>query len=132
MCNHELEVDRAQGCSGKVLEDETPETEAPSTYRSIHESMMVILRVRHMPQGGIAHPVFRYDTYHPHGAGQVEGSQDVSSGPMVGCSVLGHGAEPLVRTQFLEHPPSLNFGANHLKKMDSAPSKTPHPLSFPT
>ena len=34
----------------------------------------------------------------------------------LGCSVLGRGAEPLVRTQFLEHPPTLNFGANHLKK----------------
>ena len=33
----------------------------------------------------------------------------------VGCSVLGRGAEPLVRTQFLEHPPTLNFGAHHLK-----------------
>ena len=26
----------------------------------------------------------------------------------MGCSVLGRGAEPLVRTQFLEHPPTLN------------------------
>ena len=24
----------------------------------------------------------------------------------MGCSVLGRGAEPLVRTQFLEHPPT--------------------------
>ena len=34
----------------------------------------------------------------------------------MGCRVLGRCAEPLVRTQFPEHPPSLNFGANHLKK----------------
>ena len=33
----------------------------------------------------------------------------------MGCGVLGRGAEPLVRAQFLEHPPSLNFGANQLK-----------------
>ena len=32
----------------------------------------------------------------------------------------------------LGRSPNLNFGANHQKKMDSAPSKTPHPLSFPT
>ena len=28
----------------------------------------------------------------------------------MGCGVLGRGAEPLVRAQILEHPPSLNFG----------------------
>ena len=52
--------------------------------------------------------------------------------PSMGCSVLGRGVEPLVRAQFLEHPPSRNFGANHLKKMDWAASKTPYPPPFPT
>ena len=47
------------------------------------------------------------------GRGQNNGGARLSA---MGCSVLGRGAEPLVRTQFLEHPPTLNFGANHLKK----------------
>ena len=50
---------------------------------------------------------------------------------MMGCSVLGRGAEPLVRTQFLEHPPSLNFGANHLKKWIRHPQKPPIPFLSP-
>ena len=49
----------------------------------------------------------------------------------VGCSVLGRGAGPLVRTQFLEHPPTLNFGANHLKKWIQHPQKTPIPFLSP-
>ena len=49
----------------------------------------------------------------------------------MGCSVLGRGAEPLVRTQFLEHPPTLNFGANHLKKLIQHPQKTPIPFLSP-
>ena len=49
----------------------------------------------------------------------------------VGCSVLGRGAEPLVRTQFPEHPPTLNFGANHLKKWIQHPQKTPIPFLSP-
>ena len=49
----------------------------------------------------------------------------------MGCSVLGRGAEPLVRTQFLEHPPTLNFGANHLKKWIQHPQKTPIPFLSP-
>ena len=49
----------------------------------------------------------------------------------VGCSVLGRGAEPLVRTQFLEHPPTLNFGANHLKKWIQHPQKPPIPFLSP-
>ena len=32
----------------------------------------------------------------------------------MGCSLLGRGPEPLVRAQFLKHPHSLNYGANHL------------------
>ena len=51
--------------------------------------------------------------------------------PFLGCSVLGRGAEPLVRTQFLEHPPTLNFGANHLKKWIQHPQKTPIPFLSP-
>ena len=47
---------------------------------------------------------------------------------LVGCSVLGRGAEPLVRTQSLEHPPTLNFGANHLKKWIQHPQKPPIPF----
>ena len=50
---------------------------------------------------------------------------------IVGCSVLGRGAERLVRTQFPEHPPSLNFGANHLKKWIQHPQKPPIPLLSP-
>ena len=50
---------------------------------------------------------------------------------IVGCSVLGRGAEPLVRTQFLEHPPTLNFGANHLKKWIQHPQKPPIPFLSP-
>ena len=49
----------------------------------------------------------------------------------VGCSVLGRGAEPLVRTQFLGHPPTLNFGANHIKKWIQHPQKTPIPFLSP-
>ena len=49
----------------------------------------------------------------------------------LGCSVLGRGAEPLVRTQFLEHPPTLNFGANHLKKWIQHPQKPPIPFLSP-
>ena len=49
----------------------------------------------------------------------------------LGCSVLGRGAEPLVRTQFLEHPPTLNFGANHLKKWIQQPQKPPIPFLSP-
>ena len=49
----------------------------------------------------------------------------------MGCSVLGRGAEPLVRTQFLEHPPTLNFGANHLRKWIQHPQKPPIPFLFP-
>ena len=49
----------------------------------------------------------------------------------MGCSVLGRGAEPLVRTQFLEHPPTLNFGANHLKKWIQHPQKPPIPFLSP-
>ena len=49
----------------------------------------------------------------------------------MGCNVLGRGAEPLVRTQFLEHPPSINFGANHLKKWIQHPQKTPSPFLSP-
>ena len=50
---------------------------------------------------------------------------------LVGCSVLGRGAEPLVRTQFLEHPPTLNFGANHLKKWIQHPQNPPIPVLSP-
>ena len=50
---------------------------------------------------------------------------------LVGCRVLGRGAEPLVRTQFSEHPPSLNFGANHLKKWIQHPQKPPIPFLSP-
>ena len=49
----------------------------------------------------------------------------------MGCSVLGRGAEPLVTTQFPEHPPTLNFGANHLKKWIQHPQKTPIPFLSP-
>ena len=49
----------------------------------------------------------------------------------VGCSILGRGAEPLVRTQFLEHPPTLNFGANRLKKWIQHPQKPPIPFLSP-
>ena len=49
----------------------------------------------------------------------------------VGCGVLGRGAEPLVRAQFPEHPPSLNFGANHLKKWIRHPQKPPIPFLSP-
>ena len=49
----------------------------------------------------------------------------------LGCSVLGRGAEPLLRTQFLEHPPTLNFGANHLKKWIQHPQKPPIPFLSP-
>ena len=49
----------------------------------------------------------------------------------LGCSVLGRGAEPLVGTQFLEHPPNLNFGANHLKKWIQHPQKPPIPFLSP-
>ena len=49
----------------------------------------------------------------------------------MGCSVLGRGAEPLVRTQFLEHPPTLNFGANRLKKWIQHPQKPPIPFLSP-
>ena len=49
----------------------------------------------------------------------------------LGCSVLGRGAEPLVRTQFLEHPPTLSFGANHLKKWIQHPQKPPIPFLSP-
>ena len=52
-------------------------------------------------------------------------------GAPLGCSVLGRGAEPLVRTQFLEHPPTLNFGANHLKKWIQHPQKPPIPFLSP-
>ena len=48
----------------------------------------------------------------------------------LGCSVLGRGAEPLVRTQFPEHPPSLDFGANHLKNGFSTLKNPPSPF-FP-
>ena len=49
----------------------------------------------------------------------------------MGCSVLGRGVEPLVRTQFLEHPPTLNFGANDLKKWIQHPQKPPIPFLSP-
>ena len=48
----------------------------------------------------------------------------------MGCSVLGRGPGPLVRTQFPEHPRSLNFGANYLKKWIQHPQKPPSPF-FP-
>ena len=49
----------------------------------------------------------------------------------MGCSVVGRGAEPLVRTQFLEHPPTLNFGVNHLQKWIQHPQKPPIPFLSP-
>ena len=49
----------------------------------------------------------------------------------MGCGVLGRGAEPLVRTQFLEHPPTLNFGGNHLKRWIQHPQKPPIPFLSP-
>ena len=49
----------------------------------------------------------------------------------VGCSVLGRRAEPLVRTQFPEHPPSLNFGANHLKNRFTTLKTPPVPFLSP-
>ena len=57
--------------------------------------------------------------------------QPKKAGGCMGCSVLGRGAEPLVRTQFLEHPPRLNFGANHLKKWIQHPQKPPIPFLSP-
>ena len=48
----------------------------------------------------------------------------------LGCSVLGRCAEPLVRTQFPEHPPTLNFGANHLKNGFGTLKNPPSPF-FP-
>ena len=51
--------------------------------------------------------------------------------PPMGCSVLGRRAEPLVRTQFPEHPPNLNFGANHQKKWIQHPQKPPIPFLSP-
>ena len=61
---------------------------------------------------------------------EEEDAGGVGAGGM-GCSVLGRGAEPLVRTQFLEHPPTLNFGANHLKKWIQHPQKPPIPFLSP-
>ena len=49
----------------------------------------------------------------------------------MGCSVLGRGAEPLVTTQFPEHPPTLNFGANHLKKNGFSTLEKPPSPFFP-
>ena len=49
----------------------------------------------------------------------------------MGCSVRGRRAEPLVRTLFPEHPPSLNFGANHVKKWIQHPQKPPIPFLSP-
>ena len=51
--------------------------------------------------------------------------------PTMGCSVPGRGAAPLVRTQFLEHPPTLDFWANHLKKWIQHPQKPPIPFLSP-
>ena len=65
------------------------------------------------------------------GARQVRLSRAPTAQSRVGCSVLGRGAEPLVRTQFLEHPPTLNFGANHLKKWVQHPHKPPIPFLSP-
>ena len=61
----------------------------------------------------------------------VDATWAVDGGVHVGCSVLGRGAEPLVRTQFLEHPPTLIFGANHLKKWIQHPQKPPIPFLSP-
>ena len=49
----------------------------------------------------------------------------------MGCSILGCRAEPLVRTQFPEHPPSLHLGAYHLKKWIQHRQKTPIPFLSP-
>ena len=63
---------------------------------------------------------------HPGNLGDVNNEQARG----IGCSVLGRGAEPLVRTQFLEHPPTLSYGANHLKNGFSTLKKPPSPF-FP-
>ena len=49
----------------------------------------------------------------------------------MGCNILGRGAESLVRAQFPEHPPSLNFGTNHLKKKGFSTLKNPPSPFFP-
>ena len=63
--------------------------------------------------------------------GNLRVPRHIGSQMPLGCSVLGRGAEPLVRTQFLEHPPTLNFGANHLKKWIQHPQKPPIPFLSP-
>ena len=55
----------------------------------------------------------------------------VQNARSMGCSILGRGAEPLVRTQFLEHPPTLNFGASQLQKWIQHPQKPPIPFLSP-
>ena len=85
MCNDELEMDRAQGRSGDILEDKATKAEAPSTHRPIHEGIVVVRRMCRMPQGGIARPALRHDTYHSNRVGQMESPQDVGGGPIYGC-----------------------------------------------
>ena len=65
------------------------------------------------------------------GGMRAGGRKEKPHNPLMGCSVLGRGAEPLVRTQFLEHPPTLNFGANHLKRWIQHPQKPPIPFLSP-
>ena len=65
------------------------------------------------------------------GVGELGPTPHTRHDDAVGWSVLGRGAEPLVRTQFPEHPPSLNFGANHLKKWIQHPQKPPIPFLSP-
>ena len=43
----------------------------------------------------------------------------------MGCGVPRHGVEPLVRAQFVEHPPSLIFWAHHPKKKGFGTLKNP-------
>ena len=43
----------------------------------------------------------------------------------MGCGVLGRGAEPLVRAQFLEHPPSLDFAGKPPRKNGFGTIKKP-------
>ena len=49
---------------------------------------------------------------------------------VMGCSLLGRGAEPLVRAQFPKHQQSLNFGANHLTN-GFGTLKNPESFFFP-
>ena len=108
---------------------EDPPVEDPKTIQQKNHSCLHIGNLAipmHVPDVEIT------DVRKRHQIGAFTSRATVSGlGSSMGCSVLGRGAEALVRAHFAQHPPSLNFGAHHLKKCIRHPQKPPIPFLSP-